>query len=344
MPRKPTAIDLFCGAGGLSTGLKQAGFRVIGAVDLEPLAVETYKANHRRTVIWERDVRKLPVVEVRRKLRLKAGQLDLLAGCPPCEGFSSIRTRNGSVRVRDERNDLVLQFIRFVRGLKPRTVMIENVPALASNRRLRRLRAELRRLGYSVDVKVLNVVNYGVPQRRRRMVLLASRFGTVPSAEGSGTLITVRETIGRMPKAGKSGDPLHDLPERRSLKVARLIAAIPKNGGSRSSLGRRRQLECHKKCDGFKDIYGRMTWDAPAPTITGGCVNPSKGRFLHPHNDRTITLREAALLQTFPPDYVISLSRGKFAAADLIGDALPPEFTRQLALKIKEHLEETRRP
>jgi DNA (cytosine-5)-methyltransferase 1 len=185
MPRKPIALDLFCGAGGLTTGLKQAGFRVIGAVDCDALAVETYKSNRRAAVVWERDVRKLPVAEVMRTLDLEPGDLDLLAGCPPCEGFSAIRTRNGGVRVRDKKNDLVLEFIRFARRLRPKTIMIENDPALASNRRLRRLKAELRRLGYTFDVRILNVAEYGVPQRRRRMVLLSSRFGSVPFPNAS---------------------------------------------------------------------------------------------------------------------------------------------------------------
>jgi DNA (cytosine-5)-methyltransferase 1 len=125
------------------------------------------------------------------------------------------------------------------------------------------------------------------------------------------------------------------VPENRTAAVRARIARIPKNGGSRADLGASEQLPCHQKSDGFKDIYGRMAWDKPAPTITGGCHNPSKGRFLHPEHDRAITLREAALLQGFPPDYHFSLARGKQAAAAMIGNALPPDFVaahaRQLA-------------
>src|SRR5690606_12010561 len=114
---------------------------------------------------------------------------------------------------------------------------------------------------------------------------------------------SVRDAIGDLPKPSVSDDPLHDPMEDRSERIAKMIALIPKDGGSRSALGKRRQLECHKRCNGFKDVYGRMAWDDVAPTITGGCVNPSKGRFLHPTQNRAITLREAALLQSFPPNY-----------------------------------------
>jgi DNA (cytosine-5)-methyltransferase 1 len=146
----------------------------------------------------------------------------------------------------------------------------------------------------------------------------------------------VRQAIGALPPPGDSGDELHDLPEKRSEKVAQIIRAIPTNGGSRSALGSQ-QLECHKRIDGFKDVYGRMRWDDVAPTITGGCVNPSKGRFLHPDQNRTITLREALLLQGFPADYQISLARGKFAAAELIGNAIPPPMVASYALSLRPY-------
>ena len=117
-----------------------------------------------------------------------------------------------------------------------------------------------------------------------------------------------------------------------------LIRLIPKDGGSRLDLGRQRQLGCHRRCDGFKDVYGRMAWDDVSPTVTGGCVNPSKGRFLHPTKNRCVTLREAALLQSFPPTYRFSLRRGKFPAAQMIGNALPPEFIRRHAKQVGKHL------
>lgn len=147
--------------------------------------------------------------------------------------------------------------------------------------------------------------------------------------------VTVRDTIGALAKAGRSGDPLHDCPETRGPRVLNLLVRVPKDGGSRSDLGSENQLACHQRCDGFKDVYGRMSWDDVAPTITSGCVNPSKGRFVHPDQNRSITLREAAMLQGFPRSYKFSLRRGKFAAAEMIGNALPPEFVKRHALQIR---------
>lgn len=135
----PVAIDVFCGCGGLTVGLKQAGFRVIGALDVDPLAVASYRLNHRRTVVWERDIRSVPGTEILRTLKIGVGELDLLAGCPPCQGFSSLRTLNGSRRINDRSKNLVFQFLRFVRVLRPKAVMMENVPGLARDWRMKEL-------------------------------------------------------------------------------------------------------------------------------------------------------------------------------------------------------------
>jgi DNA (cytosine-5)-methyltransferase 1 len=337
---KPKAIDLFSGCGGLTLGLTQAGFRVVGAVENDPLAVETYKANHKRVIIWEQDIRKLSGAEVMRRLKIRPGQLDLLAGCPPCQGFSTMTTLNGRIG-QNEQNDLVFEFLRFVRVMRPKTVMLENVPKLAGNRRFKTLHAELQRLGYEVNYSVLNAANYGVPQRRRRLILVAGYGKTIPFGEVANKKITVRNAFAKLGRRAKT-DELHNLPETRSRKVEELIRHIPHNGGSRLDLGNHRQLECHRKCDGFKDVYGRMAWDKVSPTITGGCCNPSKGRFLHPTKNRTITLREAALLQSFPPSYFFSLRRGKFPAAQMIGNALPPEFIRRHAGQIRAALTKSR--
>lgn len=337
--KKPKAIDLFCGCGGLTLGLKKAGFEVIGAVDNDNLAVETYRANHKEVEIWEENIRTLSVEKVKRKLGIKKGELDLLAGCPPCQGFSTMRTLNGRKRIRDGRNKLVLEFQRFVEGLLPKAVMMENVPGLFKDKRLKILLEDLESIGYSVNCDVLDAADYGVPQRRKRMILLAGRYIKIPFGDKVKRKKTVFDAIGKLPKAGESGDKLHDLPERRSKKVIKLIKKIPKNGGSRKDLGKRSQLACHKKCDGFKDIYGRMAWDYVAPTITSGCTNPSKGRFLHPEENRAITLREAALLQTFPPKYKFSLRKGKGYVSLMIGNALPPLFIKKHSKNILNMIE-----
>src|SRR5690606_2667523 len=155
-----------------------------------------------------------------------------------------------------------------------------------------------------------------------------------------GKRVTVGEALKDLPPAGASGDPLHDLPERRSERVMALIRRIPKNGGSRTEQDF--QLECHKRCDGFKHLFGRLSWYVVAPTMTTGCFNPSKGRFLHPFEDRAITMREAAILQGFDPGYFFSLARGKTGVAEMIGNALPPPFSKHHALVIKAIIERRR--
>jgi DNA (cytosine-5)-methyltransferase 1 len=333
--RKLTAVDLFCGCGGTSEGLKQAGFKVIAAIDNDPRVAETYKANHPEAYFWQEDIQSLSIHTFTRRLCLKKGDLDLLAGCPPCQGFSTMRTLNGSRCINDPRNDLVHVFQEFVEKLSPKAVMLENVPGLAEDRRFASFCRSLKKLGYIGDHRILNAEDYGVPQRRRRLIYLAGRGFKIPFGQASLEKKTVRDAIGDLPKAGESGDPVHDIPERHSEKILKLIKKIPKDGGSRTALPEEYQLECHKKCNGFKDVYGRMAWDKPAPTLTSGCFNPSKGRFLHPEEDRAITMREAALLQGFPPKYKFPCP-SKIKIALMIGNALPPELIKHQSVMIRE--------
>jgi DNA (cytosine-5)-methyltransferase 1 len=334
-PRRLTAVDLFCGAGGLTEGLHQAGFSVIGAVELAPLAAEAYRSNHPDVHLWRRDIRWLQPHKVLERLDIAKGALDLLAGCPPCQGFSTMRTHRKQSSVVDDRNVLVSQFGRFAEALLPKTLMMENVPGLEDDILFTRLCRRLERLGYALRVGVLDASDYGVPQRRRRLVLLGSRVGPVVFAPPSAARATVKDALVDLLPAGQSEDPLHDHGERRSDAIRTLIKLIPLDGGSRTALAPDQQLACHRRQSGWFDVYGRMAWDQPSPTITSGCVNPSKGRFLHPTEHRSITLREAALLQGFHGRYRFPLSRGKYRAADLIGNALPPGFVaahaRQLA-------------
>jgi DNA (cytosine-5)-methyltransferase 1 len=267
---------------------------------------------------------------------MRPGELSLLAACPPCQGFSTMRTKNGTRWNRDRRNDLIFEVLRIVRSMRPISVMMENVPGLAGNRRCRDFRKGLESLGYRVKFGVLNAVDFEVPQKRRRLVLLASKVGEPEFAPKAKSYPTVRDVIGNITPPRRSRDPLHNYSTRRSKRIEILIRKIPRNGGSRMALGPKHQLPCHKRLDGFKDVYGRMAWDKPAPTITGGCINPSKGRFLHPIANRAITLREAALLQTFPGTYRFPLDHGRYAVAMLIGNALPPEFIRRHATALRK--------
>lgn len=324
--RDYTAVDLFSGCGGLTLGLKKAGFKVIGAVESEPVAAETYRLNHPEVKIWETDIREVSINSFKRKLGLRKRSLDLLAGCPPCQGFSSLRTLNGSRRINDPRNDLLLEFQRFVEALLPKTIMMENVPGLANDQRFRLFCKRMKELGYKGEFRILNAADYGVPQRRKRLIFMATRMGLTRFAEPNYRKLTVLDVIGQMLPAGSSGDPLHDLPENRTKKTISLIKLIPKNGGSRSDLPMKFQLACHKNFAGFKDVYGRLFWNDVAPTITSGCFNPSKGRFLHPEENRAITLREASILQGFPNKYKFPVNKGKGIIANMIGNAFPPNF------------------
>jgi len=325
----PTALDLFSGCGGLSLGLKQAGFRVLAAIEINTKAQETYQINHPDVELISDDIRKVAARAILRRLGLKAGQLSLLAGCPPCQGFSRMRTKNKRTSEDDPRNDLIFEFLRFVKAFKPKAVMLENVPALKDDQRFSRFMEAMASMGYRGEPTIQDAAAFGVPQRRKRLIYLAIRGRSnhpIDCTESKYPAKTVRDAIGAMKAAGNSGDLLHDFPERREPKTMELIRAVPKNGGSRSDLPTKYHLTCHESTDGFKDVYGRMAWDSPAPTITSGCTNPSKGRFLHPVFDRAITLREAALLQGFPNNYKFKPEHGKEAVALMIGNALPPPF------------------
>lgn len=329
-----TAIDLFSGCGGLSLGLRNAGFDVLAAVENDKLASNTYKLNHPNTVLLKKDIQKIRPKYLLKKLNLEPGDLTLLAGCPPCQGFSTLRTLNGKVEVDDPMNDLLFEFLKFIRVFLPKSLLMENVPGLATDPRLKEFRAQIEKLGYLSSVEVLDAANYGTPQRRRRMVLLATKsrragFGEMPKYKRS-----VKWAFRWLEDPENSDDELHNYQVRRSEGVQQLISRIPKNGGSRTDLPLEDQLECHKNCNGFKDVYGRMHWDKPAPTITGGCINPSKGRFLHPEKDRAITLREAAMLQGFPKSYQFDMSRGRYPTAQMIGNAFPPRFAQMHAIAL----------
>jgi DNA (cytosine-5)-methyltransferase 1 len=200
--------------------------------------------------------------------------------------------RNRSSSIQDDRNELIFEFLRFVEFTLPKTVMLENVPGLAKDSRIASVRVKLEALGYVIDeefAQIKDAANYGVPQRRRRLLIKASRLGVIASPPSNPIKKTVRDAISHLPKPGKSGDPLHDAIEKRTDKVKKMISLVPKNGGSRSEIPREYWLECHKRNEHcYRDVYGRMNWDEVAPTITGGCNSPSKGRFLHPDQDRSV--------------------------------------------------------
>jgi len=337
MSRKFNSVDLFAGCGGLSEGMHDAGFQTKVAVELEKAAADAYSLNHPETAVIQKDIRKIDVSEIRK--HLKGQPLHLLAGCPPCQGFSSVRRLNKKKNVQDKRNQLVTEYFRMVKELRPLTIMMENVPGLKDYYLFKGIVKDLEALGYSVKVNVVNVKDYGVPQSRRRLVMVGSLLGEIDVAKGTGEEVTVRETISHLKTPGKTKDDLQKIVAKHTPAVMERIKLTPKNGGSRSDLPAKYTLACHKKKNvGFNDIYGRLRWDDHSTTITGGCLNPSKGRFLHPEQDRVLTPREAALLQSFPESYKFPTDIPKQALALLIGNALPPKFSCYQSKNIANHL------
>ena len=334
------SIDIFSGVGGLTEGMHQADFKTKLAFEIDEIASKVYRLNHPNTTVITKDIRKVSIAEIKRKLNGK--KIHLLAGCPPCQGFSSIRRLNRAQPVEDDRNNLIMEYVRFINALKPYTIMMENVPGLIHydlfKKALDILRNELK---YHVDYKIVNVRDYGIPQSRKRLVLVGSRLGEISVANPIEEKKTVRDTIGNLPLPTQSTDALHKIFPEHTAQVQERINLTPKNGGSRKDLPEKYILKCHKgKNIGFNDVYGRLRWDDYSTTITGGCLNPSKGRFLHPEQNRNISAREAALLQSFPPDYIFPIDAPKSNIALMIGNALPPKFSYYQSLNIKNHITE----
>lgn len=334
-----TAIDLFSGVGGLTEGLRQAGFKIKYAFEIDEVASRSYSMNHKEVKVITKDIRKVDIKEI--STTLKGEKIHLLAGCPPCQGFSAIRRLNKPNPVADDRNDLIDEYVRFIKELSPFTFMMENVPGLALSSSFEQAVKELKTIGYIVDYKTVNVKDYGVPQNRKRLVMVGSRLGPIEIAKPSNKKVTVKDKIGSLPHPEESSDKLHKIYPKHTTRIQDLIRDIPHDGGSRKDLGDSRQLECHKKPNiGFNDVYGRLRWNDYSTTITGGCLNPSKGRFLHPEQDRCISAREAALLQSFPKKYKFPTDVPISKIALMIGNALPPQFCKIQALNIKKHLKQ----
>lgn len=341
-----SAVDLFCGAGGLTHGLLRAGIRVEAGIDVDTAVAHAYSTNNAgaRFLAWDVGRKNCPSIA-----KLFANdKYRLLAGCAPCQPFSNLT--NGIARHRSW--DLLNNFGRFVEGIEPELVTMENVPELARRGREvfdRFLRA-LKGAQYYVDWKIVNCSNYGVPQSRKRLVLLASRLGPIAIPEGTCTSPamrkTVRQVISGLPPlaagATDPNDPLHTAAALSPVNQLR-IRATPRDGGTWEHWPKELVLQCHRQGSGarYSSIYGRMWWDKPAPTMTTSCNGIGNGRFGHPEQDRALTLREAALLQTFPLSYDF-WPRGTTpkigAIARMIGNAVPPELAQALGEALLNHV------
>jgi DNA (cytosine-5)-methyltransferase 1 len=345
----------------LTSGLRAAGFEVLAAIELDSDAAATYKANHPGVKLYQKDIRKVSPESVRRALKLRPEEtLDLIAGCPPCQGFTRLTENRGR---RDRRNGLVRQFLRFVRKLRPKVCMLENVPGLRTTRKGKRYFNELKRgleaAGYRISDDVVELADYGVPQFRKRLVLLAAQGEKIPiptpthhnpnrsGKSGQRPWKNVRDAIGTLPKpplrsAVKSGKaaPAYEWHYSRDIAsvVRRRLKYALSNGGRRAALPPPLRLACHKRRpDGYYDVYGVIDWDSPSPTITSGCTNASKGCFGHPRDPRPLTAVEAALIQTFQRSYKFKGS-GLESVARQIGNALPRRFAKVVATAIVKRL------
>lgn len=343
-----TAIDIFAGLGGMSLGAMKAGFNVRAAVEIDAAAARTYEKNHSGTHVVQKDVRAVSGEDLRKLAGLS--ELHLLMGCAPCQGFSSLTSK---YRREDSRNMLVLELARLAEELKPDCIVMENVPGLAQKGKplLDELLLRLHANNYETISGVLQMADFGVPQRRRRFVLIASR-GVAPTlprpthvnpvhARDSNlpSWRTVRHVLPGLgspeilPKALKKGGPQrfnwHVVSSLSERTKARLRDALP--GESRLDINPDLLPDCHRDgYKGFSNVYTRMHWDEPSPTITAGCLTPAKGRFGHPDRRRwTLSLREAARLQTIPDSFQIATDRMEHAC-QMIGNAVPPLFAEVL--------------
>jgi DNA (cytosine-5)-methyltransferase 1 len=345
---RTAVVDLFSGIGGLSYGFKQEGFSVKAGVDSDASCRFAFETNVGAQFI-SKDIRTLKSREV--ALLLDEGDPDykIVIGCAPCAPFSPYtrRYRKAKRRDRERKWALLKEFTRIVSVTKPDVVSMENVPRLQRHGVFRQFINRLQALGYTVTYYRVRSENYGVPQRRSRLVVFASLYGAVdiiPETH-AGDCLTVREVIGGLPKitAGiqSKGDPLHVSRRLTEKNLARLRAT--REGGSWKEWPSDLQLACHKKRKGksFRSVYGRMKWDAVGPVITTQCLGIGNGRFGHPEQDRAISIREAALLQTFPKNFKFVPPRTPAIGVHLarqIGNAVPVRLGRIIARSIKRHL------
>lgn len=332
-----TAVDLFSGAGGTTQGLLQAGYDVVAAVEFDSSAADTFRANHGRTSLLARPIQRVQAPALARRLAAKNVRVDLLTACPPCQSFSTLGTGDAT----DKRNALVSSVQRFVTHLRPRAVMLENVPGLRQEPRLERLVASLE-AQYSVGQYLVQASDFGVPQNRRRVIVIAvdrscgvdmptDILAAVPS-DFDASSQTAGQALAAVESLAQEDDAVHRArtPQPKTLERIRAVT----QGGGRTELPEHLQLDCHAKLDrrDATSIYGRIDPSKPAPTMTTRCTTPSCGRFVHPTEDRGLTLREAALLQTFPPHYEFCGSYGEIEKQ--IGNAVPPRLAQALGLVV----------
>jgi DNA (cytosine-5)-methyltransferase 1 len=338
-------VDLFCGVGGLTHGLVNEKFDVLAGFDIDSTCEYAYEQNN-SAKFYPKDVNQLTSSELKAIYGKK--KIKILVGCAPCQPFSSYNFKND-----DQKKWFLLhQFARLIEETQPDIVSMENVPQLLNFKKadiLHDFIAVLKKNKYEVDYKIVDCPKYGIPQKRKRLVLLASKLGEIhliDETHDSSNLKTVKDVIGDLEiiKHGECSlnDPLHKASKLTPINLKRIKQSIP--GGSWKDWDEELRLKCHQKESGqtYVSVYGRMKWNEPSPTITTQCNGLGNGRFGHPEQDRAITLREAAILQTFPKDYKFVPPNKAFNTRTLsthIGNAVPVELGRVIGKSIKKHLE-----
>lgn len=328
------AIDFFCSAGGVTCGFRQAGIEVLGGIDIDPACKETYEQNNNAKYLCE-DVSNLNVESLITEFDIHQNDDELIfVGCSPCQYYSNIKT----IKIKSENTRLLLEdFQKFVDYYRPGFVYVENVPGLDKKPEspLGKFKKFLTDNGYVFDDGVVNAKYYGVPQNRRRYMLVATRVAqhiTLPQGNRN-DIVTVRQAIGdkaifKPIEQGHidSSSFIHSSARLSEINLLRM-KSTNHNGGDRKSWPKSLWPECYAEHDGHTDVYGRMHWDKPSPTITTRFVSYSNGRYGHPEQDRAISLREGATLQSFPEDYIFH-SKSQGIIAKMIGNAVPPQLAR----------------
>ena len=343
MSKKIACVDLFCGAGGLTHGFVLEGIPVVAGIDMDPACRFPYEANNDQAKFVERDISQVSANELNKLFG--DADLKILAGCAPCQPFSTYAQRY-ELDGKDGKWGLLYHFARLAEQTNPDVITMENVPTVAKHVVFHDFVDTLKRLGYKVWFDVVDSSKYGVPQMRRRMVLLASKYGEIKMIEPTHPKpSTVRQAIGRLRslQAGEaaSRDRLHASSSLSEKNLKRIRASKP--GGTWRDWPDHLVADCHRAESGrtYPGVYGRMEWDKPAPTMTTQCYGFGNGRFGHPEQDRAISLREAAILQSFPRDYVFVPNDGEVsftALGRLIGNAVPVALGRAIAKSIDVHL------
>ena len=335
------AIDLFSGAGGTTAGLKKAGIEVKVAVEIDETAANTYELNNPEVKVLRKDIKKVTSEEIIDIGGIKKSDYLLIVACPPCQGFSSIGLKDRE----DERNQLIFEYERLINEMNPELILMENVAGMSKGVGMEIFQKFKENISekYKVVYSILNAADYGVPQTRKRLVVHGVRRDVYENMKVKG--IDLELPTATHAKNNKellpwiNADIILDLPAIKAgeeykgvgiynhvsnnlsdLNITR-IEHIRKNGGSRISLPEHLILECHKRSNGHKDVYGILDTSKPSVTITGGCMSYSKGRFGHPTQNRALSAREAARLQSFEDDYIFTGSKGKLATQ--IGNAVP---------------------